>query len=182
MAAYGGEWFNALPLSLLAFILLTVSLVDWEVQEIPDGLLIFGAAVAVFWVGLKAGSDFAYARYAWPIMAPTIPDALIGALVGGLFLFAIDRLVWLLIKKDGFGMGDVKLMAMAGLFLGWQMTLVAYFFAILAGGCYAAFLLATGRAKRGAYLPFGPFLSAGVLTALWFGQGFMDRWTAYFYF
>jgi leader peptidase (prepilin peptidase)/N-methyltransferase len=165
MALYAGISLSLFPLCLFAFVLLCVSVIDAKTQEIPNGLLIFGAAVGAVWVG--AGC------FLPALDSPPLTDALPGILAGGLPLFVIDRLVLLLIKKDGFGFGDVKLMAMAGLYLGWELTLAAFFFAFIAGGGYGAFLLATRRAGRNEYIAFGPFLCAGALAALWFGESFL---------
>jgi leader peptidase (prepilin peptidase)/N-methyltransferase len=95
------------------------------------------------------------------------PDALLGVLAGAAPLFLIDRITLLVLKKDGFGYGDIKLMAMCGLFLGGRFTLYAFFFAFVTGGLYAAFLLFSGRAKKDSYLAFGPFLALGVMAAVW---------------
>ena len=154
---------SAVFLSLFSFILLAVSVIDWETQEIPDGLLVTAALVGAGWIAAGHFSDlFPY--------APVFIDAVLGIIASGLPLFVIDRLVLLLAKKDGFGYGDVKLMAVCGLFLGWQLVLVAFIIAFISGGMYATFLLITSRAKSGEYIAFGPFLCAGVIGALWFGR------------
>ena len=167
MARFAGMSLSTLPLCLLAFVLLCVSFIDWDTQEIPDGLLIFGFLVGLAWLG---------AAWFSPALFPFAPlwhDALLGLLAGALPLFLLDQLTLLLVKKDGFGFGDVKLMAVLGLFLGWQMTFAAFFFAFVAGGTYGAFLLITRRAEQGTYIAFGPFLCAGSLLALWFGKPFI---------
>jgi leader peptidase (prepilin peptidase)/N-methyltransferase len=160
---------SVIPLCVLAFVLLNVSVIDADTQEIPDGLLITGSVAGVLWV---------VSAYFFPSLfglhAPAWPDALLGAVAGALPLFLVDRLVLLILKKDGFGFGDVKLMGMVGLFLGWKLVLISFLFAFITGGCYAAFLLFTGRARRGSYLAFGPFLSIGALAALWWGQPFAE--------
>ena len=158
---------SAIPLALFAFVLLCVSAIDIDTREIPDGLLVFGGVVGVLWVALGR-----FAPAAFPLV-PGIAGAALGALAGGLTLFLVDMLVLLLAKKYGFGFGDVKLMAMAGLFLGWQLVAVAFVFAFVSGGAFAAFLLLTRRAKRGDYLAFGPFLAVGCLCALWWGRAFI---------
>jgi len=163
MAIYSPS-LSAIPLCALAFVLLTVSFIDLETQEIPDGFMIFGAAWGIAWVTL--GSFF-------PILFPhsqTWLNALLGAVAGVAPLFIIDRLTIFIAGKDGFGYGDYKLMAVVRLFLGWQITLGAFFFAFIGGGVFAAFLLVTDRAKRGEYIAFGPFLCMGALAALWFGE------------
>jgi leader peptidase (prepilin peptidase)/N-methyltransferase len=165
MAIYAPAWQNLIPLCLLAFTLLCLTPIDWDIQEIPDELLVFGAVVGISWV--IAG--FFFRDYG--VYAPVWHDALLGVLAGALPLFLIDLLVLLLLKKDGFGFGDVKMMAMVGMFLGWRMTFMALFFAFIIGGCYALCLMVARRVKRGEYLPFGPFLAVGTLAALWFGPG-----------
>ena len=158
---------SAAFLSLFAFMLLAIAFIDGDTQEIPDSMLIVTAFVGICWVVAGYFSDM------FP-MAPDFIDAGLGILAGGLPLYIVDRLTLMLFKKDGFGYGDVKLMAVAGLFLGWRIIFVAFFLAFVAGGLYATFLLATGRAKRGEYIAFGPFLCAGIITALWFGQALLN--------
>jgi len=157
-------------ISLFAFILLTISLIDWYTQEIPDGLLLVAIAIGAVWVVLGNITEI------FP-HAPGFLDAGLGILAGAVPLLAIDRLVLVLAKKDGFGYGDVKLMATAGLFLGWSNIFAAFIFAFIAGGIYAACLLLTGRARRGEYIAFGPFLCGGIIAALWFGQAFWNLLT-----
>jgi len=159
--------FSAVFLSLFAFMMLVVALIDHDTLEISDSLLVFTALLGVTWVVLSHFSLL------FP-MAPDFIGAGLGILAGGIPLFAIDRLVMILYKKDGFGYGDVKLMAVCGLFLGWQLIFVAYVIAFIVGGMYASFLLISGRAKRGQYIAFGPFLVAGVIISLWVGKAFID--------
>ena len=153
MAKYTGADIAVLPLWCLAFVLLCVAVIDFDTMEIPDGLLILGAVAGLIWVGLG------FEQVSWI-------EALLGVAVGGLPLLILDRVVWIIAKKPGFGFGDVKLMAMAGLFLGWNGVLAAYFIAFVAGGFYGAVLLFTGRAEKGSYLAFGPFLCLGILVGI----------------
>jgi len=154
---------SAIFLSLFAFILLSVGIIDWDTGEIPDGLLIAATIIGVVWI---------VCGYISPLFshAPGFNDAGLGILAGGLPLLVVDKLTIVLVKKDGFGYGDVKLMAVAGLFIGWQLVFIAFFIAFISGGIAATVLLITGRAKRGEYIAFGPFLCCGVITAIWFGQ------------
>lgn len=159
---------SAVPLMVLAFVLLVISFIDFDIQEIPDGLVIIGAISGVFLVG--GGHFFAnnfYGARAWH-------DALLGVIAGAVPLLIIDRITLVLLKKDGFGYGDVKLMAMVGLFLGWRLMFVAFFLAFISGGAFAVYLIAAGKAKRGAYMPFGPFLCVGALLAFWFGESLLE--------
>ena len=149
MARYTGVDIAVLPLWCLVFVLLCVAAIDLETMKIPDSLLVIGTLAGLIWVGL-----FGY-TLGWL-------DALLGVATGALPLLVLDWLVWMVVKKPGFGFGDVKLMAMAGLFLGWQGVIAAYFIAFVAGGLYGAGLLIMGKAERGSYLAFGPFLCLGI--------------------
>ncbi|MCL2665951.1 MAG: prepilin peptidase [Defluviitaleaceae bacterium] len=167
MANFTGSNLSAVPLCMLAFVLLCVTVIDGETQTIPNGLLLFGGAVGIIWT---------VSAFFFPetfIHAVAWHDALLGVAAGALPLIVIDRVVHFFLKKDGFGFGDVKLMAMAGLFLGWQLIFVSFFFAFVSGGVYGAYLIMFKQAKKGSYIAFGPFLCAGILTALWFGKSFI---------
>jgi len=166
--AYFSPTFSVIPLGIFVFILLVISFIDADTMEIPDGLVLTGAVSGIAYVA--CGYFF---REQFPF-APEWQDALIGVVAGAAPLFILDRITLLLIKKDGFGYGDVKLMAMVGLFIGWRLMLPAYIFAFVTGAIFAVYLIATGKAKRGAYMPFGPFLCAGTLLALWFGDNLIN--------
>jgi prepilin signal peptidase PulO-like enzyme (type II secretory pathway) len=164
MAIYTGPSVDLVPLCLLAFSLLCVGIIDAHTQEIPDGLVIFIAAIGILWV---TGSFFTSL-----LNAPVWYDALLGAAAGAGPLLLLDRITLLILKKPGFGYGDIKLMAAVGLFLGWQSALTALLFAVMIGGMVMMRQMFLSRVKRGDYVAFGPFLCAGVLLAMWFGAGF----------
>ncbi|MCL2816470.1 MAG: prepilin peptidase [Oscillospiraceae bacterium] len=164
---FTGIGWQILPLCVLAFVLLCIAWIDFDIQEIPDSLVIAGAAAGILWI--ISGIIFPDIN----INAPVWHDALLGAVVGAAPLFLIDRLTMIAVKKEGFGFGDVKLMAMAGLFLGWQLTLVSLLFAVVSGGILGAVLIASKKIDRGGYMPFGPFLAMGIIASLWFGEKFI---------
>jgi len=153
-----------IPLAFLAFVLLTVTLTDINTRTIPDGLLIAGAIAGVLWIGLSVVFPAHF------LQAPSWRSALFGVLTGGIPLIILDRVSLYLFNKDGFGFGDVKLMAMIGIFLGWRLVLVAFFVAFVSAGIIASLLLFLNKVKRGDYIAFGPYLCAGSLFSLWFGD------------
>jgi len=169
MVYYTSATLSAIPLSIFAFLLLVISYIDWDTQEIYDGLLIIGAVVGVIWVVLGH-----FLPYALPY-SPTWYDALLGVIAGAVPLLVIDRITLLALKKDGFGYGDVKLMAMVGIFLGWRLTLGAFPFAILASFPFAVYFVAKRRMtseteETSEYMAFGPFLCIGVIGVMWLGE------------
>ena len=96
---------------------------------------------------------------AWPGHHPA--DALLGASAAGAGAGALRAL-----SRGGLGGGDVKMSALVGAAAGSGGVVTAALVAALAGGLAAGVLVASGRAGRGARLPYGPFLALGGITAL----------------
>ena len=164
LASFFFPLYTLIPVSLILFMLLVISAIDYLTQEIFDGTIAALGIIGVLWViaSLLFGDAIPY--------APSWYDAIIGAIAGGLPLFVIDRICLLVLKKDGFGYGDVKLMIAAGIFLGWQLTVLAFLLAFVSGGVAAAILMFTGKLKRGVYIAFGPFLALGSVISLFVGE------------
>ena len=106
--------------------------------------------------------------------------AVLGALLGGGLLYAIAAGYYLLRKEEGLGMGDVKMLAMIGAFLGWQAVLLTLVLASFAGAIIGVLLIAAQRGSMKYALPFGTFLALGALVAMLAGQPIID-WYAGFY-
>lgn len=98
------------------------------------------------------------------VLPPGIRDALIGAVACSLLLWGMGELVGRVLGKDALGFGDVKMIAMMGAFLGWQLTLVALFMASFAGSVIGIGLVAITR-NRDYEIPLGSFLAIGGLLA-----------------
>ena len=141
--------------------LIAVSFIDLEFQIIPDeisiGGMVLGLVVSVLVPALH-GTDsrlLALGRSA------------LGVLVGGGVLYGTAMLGDFLFRRESMGGGDIKLMAMAGAIIGWKLTLLAFFVApvlALLPGLLVLFL------KRSHIIPYGPFLSLGLVASLFFGQ------------
>ena len=91
--------------------------------------------------------------------------SVIGAAVGGGVLFVIAEAYYRLRGVEGLGMGDVKMLAMIGAFLGWQLTLVTLVLASFSGSVVGMGIIASGRGGMQAALPFGTFLAVGAIVA-----------------
>lgn len=139
LAFAAGAIFSALLVALAA--------IDLEHLLLPDALTFGGIAVGL-------------ALQAW-IPHATLFDALIGVLCasGALFLLA-EAWLWLR-GEEGLGLGDAKMAATLGAFLGWQGALVAVLLAAIAGALCGAILLLTRRMHGKSRLPFGLFLALG---------------------
>jgi leader peptidase (prepilin peptidase)/N-methyltransferase len=135
----------------LCSLLIAASFIDLEHYLIPDRL-VFAGFLGGIPLGLLAGDV-------------GIKSALLGAaLAGGFFLLVV------VISKGGMGGGDVKLAGMTGLFLGWPLVVPCLFATVFLGGAAGICLLLSGIKKRKDPVPYGPFISAGALLALFSGQ------------
>ena len=100
-------------------------------------------------------------------LGPSLPAALLGALVGFLLLWVPALLL------PGLGMGDVKLAAVIGALVGFPAVFTALVLGIVAGGVVAALLLVSRRVKRDGTMAYAPYLVLGVALVLFglVGQG-----------
>jgi leader peptidase (prepilin peptidase)/N-methyltransferase len=113
-------------------------------------------------------------------LPPGWTSSLIGLVVGGGFLLLIAEVYVRLRGQEGLGMGDVKLLAMIGAFLGWKLVLLTLVFASFTGSLIGGVLIASGRGTMKYELPFGTFLAVGAVLASTWGAPIAD-WYFGFY-
>jgi leader peptidase (prepilin peptidase) / N-methyltransferase len=148
--AVGEDW--PLLAVRLVFTALLIALfgTDLETMRLPDKLtlpgIVFGV-VASIW------------------LPPGLAASLIGAALGAAIPYGI-RWLWQRMRGvDAMGLGDVKMLAMIGAFLGWQQVLVVLFLASLAGAVIGLTLIAIAGRTLASKLPFGTFLALGAFAA-----------------
>jgi leader peptidase (prepilin peptidase)/N-methyltransferase len=100
--------------------------------------------------------------------------SLIGIVLGGGLLLAIAEGYYRIRHEEGLGMGDVKMLAMIGAFLGWQLTLVTLMMASFSGTFVGLAVIASRRGGMKYALPFGTFLALGAALAATVGPGLLD--------
>ena len=179
---------SGLTLSLpfdLAFVAAIVALVfiDAEHMILPNVITYPGAALALvarvvvpnlYGVASLGGGQ----TPAWLL---SLGGAVLGALVGGGFLWLVG---WLWERARGveaMGLGDVKMMFMVGAFLGWPLTLLTIFVGVLTGSIAGVgAMVARGERDMQRMLPFGIFLGIGALVSLLFGTQIIDWYAAKF--
>jgi len=137
--------------------------VDLRRHRLPDALTYAALAAGVLLLGAAAVVDREWGDFV---------RALLGAL-------ALRGFYWLLamIRPADMGLGDVKLAAVLGLYLGWlgwDFLLVGAFLGFLIGGLVGLVLLALRRAALRTAVPFGPSMLAGALVAVVWGADLVD--------
>jgi leader peptidase (prepilin peptidase)/N-methyltransferase len=146
-------------------VLVVLSFIDFASMRLPDVITL--PAIPIFFL-----SGFAAHHETWL-------NRLIGAAAGYLFLRIISDFYYYVLKREGLGLGDAKLLALIGALLGWR----ALPFVLLVGSMVGSFIslpiILWSRRKRPArepdeglrhaQIPFGPFLAAAALLYVFVG-------------
>jgi len=140
----------------LSILLLTVTFTDLEKEKIPNSVILIGSIA-----GLYMSLIF------WPL---NFINSLIAFLAGGGIMIFWAVTGKLLFKKESIGAGDIKLVAMTGIFLGLQNILLALFLSFLLASFVGIFMILIKKARMDSRLPFAPFLAFGALVSLVYGN------------
>ena len=146
----------------LAFIglLLPIAVIDAQHYIIPNVLIATGLIL-----GFVIVCGISYQRAdVWYLLT-----RLIGAVAGGMALWLVAVIGSAILRKKAMGGGDIKLMALNGLFLGaWPELAMVIAFSALSGAIVGTVLIISGVKSRQSPIPYGPFLAgAAVLVLLW---------------
>jgi len=151
---------DTLVLLILCTSLIAITFIDIDHRIIPDKISYPGTIIGFlssFFVSINN-----------PI------NAIIGMLVGSGILFLTAFLYKAFTGIEGMGMGDVKLMAMIGAFLGWEAAIFTVIISAFIGSLIGiGFILFAGKGKRYA-IPYGPFISVSVVIYLFYGKFLID--------
>ncbi len=139
---------------LFSAALLVIIVIDIHHQIIPDVISLPGIVIGLFFAFVSPALNW--------------QDSLIGILVGGGILYSIALLYYLWRKVDGMGVGDIKLLAMIGAFLGWQSLPFVIFTSSVSGLIVGLFAMIKQKKGGQTRIPFGPFLSIAALLYLFF--------------
>ncbi|MCC7416828.1 MAG: prepilin peptidase [Acidobacteria bacterium] len=162
---FGAAWWYYGPGLLLASRLLlgcaliVLFAIDLEHQLLPNAITVPGVA---------AGFAFSF------FTEPGWISSLLGILLGGGLLLAIAEAYYRLRREEGLGMGDVKMLAMVGAFIGWKLTLFTLMAASFSGTAIGLWLIVSRRGGMKSALPFGTFLAIGAAMAATVGPMFLD--------
>ena len=150
--------FGLAAVAALLFIwtLLALAFIDIDTQLLPDDL-----TLPLLWLGLlfNLGDSFT-----------DLSSAVIGAMAGYLALWAVYWLFKLATGKEGMGYGDFKLLAAIGAWLGWQILPLTLLLSSLLGALVGIALIVFARHGRNVPIPFGPYLAAAGVIALFWGE------------
>ena len=162
-----GQGIQVVSFWIFASVAIAVVFTDLDHMIIPDSLVIAALLAAVLREGLAVWSgQMPLLSLHVPGTELAVPRFIAGGLVGlGVFVF-IRAFSQVLFRREGMGLGDVKLAGAIGAMLGPGLALLSFGVAVAAGAVLGLALLALRVRRRMEYLPFGPFLAAASLVAL----------------
>ncbi|MBK6632015.1 MAG: prepilin peptidase [Betaproteobacteria bacterium] len=152
---FGATWAG---LGALLFIwgMMALTFIDFDTQLLPDSI-----TLPLLWTGLllNLGGSFT-----------DLKSAVIGAVAGYLSLWAVYWAFKLATGKEGMGYGDFKLLAAIGAWLGWQMLPLTILASSMVGAVVGIALMVAVKHGRNVPIPFGPYLAAAGIIALFWGK------------
>lgn len=174
-AAYGltpeaAKW------AVFSALLVVLVFTDLRERILPDKINYAGFALALVLSLFTKPVDgtalwLANRLFDFPPPAPALSfvDALLGAAAGSGVLWLVAEGYFRLRGREGMGLGDVKMMLMAGAFLGLKRTVLTILVGSLLGSVIGLAVIVIARKGRDYELPFGTFLGAAALLVVFFG-------------
>jgi leader peptidase (prepilin peptidase)/N-methyltransferase len=160
LSAYAAWHFGFGPAGLAAIVfvwaLIALTCIDLDTQLLPDDI-----TLPLLWLGLLLNLNNVFT---------SLPNAVIGAVVGYLVLWSVYWAFKLTTGKEGMGFGDFKLLAAIGAWLGWTLLPLVILLSSLVGAVVGISLIVFAKHGRNIPIPFGPYLAGGGLIALFWGQ------------
>jgi len=170
--------------ALLCFLLVGLAVMDAQTLLLPDLFTLPGLLAGLVFSGLRPGLE--QDAWSWQAAARSVGLALLAAAVAAAVLLLIAGLYWLARRRMGMGMGDVKLLAMLGAWLGLAQTGLVLFLAVIAGALYGVGLLLASRGRREGpvgqlMVPFGTMLSLAGLYSIFLGERTLHWYMQFFH-
>ena len=167
---------EALKWAAFAALLVVLTITDLRQRILPNEVNFFGLGLGLllsFFTSPVDGTALWIANRAFDFPPPqpvlSFADALFGAAAGSGLLWLVAEGYFRLRGREGMGLGDVKMMAAVGAFLGLKRTLLTVLAGSLLGSIIGLALMTALKKGRDYELPFGTFLGAGALLVLFFG-------------
>jgi leader peptidase (prepilin peptidase)/N-methyltransferase len=145
---------------LFSWCVIALAFIDLDTQLLPDGI-----TLPLLWAGLLFNAFGGFTD---------LKSAVLGAAFGYLALWSVYWVFKLLTGKEGMGFGDFKLLAAIGAWFGWQLLPLTILASSLVGALIGIGLILFARHGRNVPIPFGPYLAAAGVVALFWGRSITD--------
>jgi leader peptidase (prepilin peptidase)/N-methyltransferase len=167
---------EALKWAIFAALLVVLTITDLRERILPDEVNFFGLGAGLLFSFFTQPFDGTalWLSKRWfdfppPQMALSVADAALGAAAGSGLLWLVAEGYFRIRGREGMGLGDVKMMAAVGAFLGLKRTMMTVLAGSLLGSVIGILLISISKKGRDYELPFGTFLGAGALLIVFFG-------------
>lgn len=158
-----GIGFQFLKYIVLSCFMIVIGLIDFDTQDVYTAITYSGITIgAVF--GILGKIFYGYA----------LVDYIIGAIIGLVIFFSISFFL------GGMGEGDIEIAVLAGVFLGWKLTILMIFFSFILGGIIGIALIILKKALKSDYIAFGPYLTLSVFIAILSGDLIIQKYLMFF--
>jgi leader peptidase (prepilin peptidase)/N-methyltransferase len=146
----------AVAAMLFVWCMIALAVIDYDTQLLPDDI-----TLPLLWAGLLLNSSGGFVD---------LKSAVIGAVAGYLSLWSVYWLFKLATGKEGMGYGDFKLLGAIGAWLGWQVLILVVLLSAVVGAAVGISLIVFAGHGRSKPIPFGPFLAAAGVIAMFYGH------------
>ncbi len=172
---------EALKWAIFSAIIIVLVFTDFRERLLPDLVNYTGLGLGLTLSLFTKPTDgtavwLANHMFDFPVPAPVVSlvDALIGAAIGSSLLWLVSEAYFRWRGREGMGLGDVKMMLMAGAFLGAKRTLLTIFTGSVLGSVLGLLFILARRKDSQYELPFGSFLGMAALLVVFFGTPAID--------
>lgn len=162
---FGPTWAAAGAI-VFVWCMIVLTFIDFDTQILPDSI-----TLPLLWGGLLLNLGGTYVD---------MQSAVLGAAGGYLALWSVYWGFKLATGKEGMGYGDFKLLAAIGAWLGWQMLPLTILASSLVGAVVGIVLIFFARHGRNVPIPFGPYLAAAGVIALFWGKPLTQHYLGLF--
>ena len=164
--------FGTTPTALLIFgtvcLFIVITFIDFDYYVIPDEISIRGSIIAL----AIALANSLYRIFEAPVVQD-VYDSLLGILCGAGLLYLIYLLYYLVRRREGLGLGDVKLLFLIGCLFGPEAVLYTIFAGSLIGSVVGLVLVVFGGRNLSSAIPFGPYLTTAAILYIFTGSDFL---------
>ncbi len=169
----GGNAIDGISLKLFGYMivascLIVTAFIDFEHMIIPDSM----------WISIFVGGIFIVADSL--VKGYFTKEFIIEKIIGMFAVSGLFFLIGVLSKGRAMGGGDVKLMAATGFVLGWKAVIISLFLGAFAGTAFAIVRKIVSKKEISGVVPFGPFLSIGVMLSAFIGEDIFNMYLSLF--
>ncbi|MDD3925053.1 MAG: prepilin peptidase [bacterium] len=166
---------DLLGYTILFSLLIIAFFVDLDHQIIPDQVSLGGIVIGVLFDVALLCAGYARPTVDLPLLANgiSVPGSIFGAVLCFAVFYVIAVAASAVFKAEALGGGDIKLAGAIGAFLGWKLALLSFVLAFVAGAAGGIILLASKLKTRRDYIPFGPYMVIGAVTAVFIGASIL---------